>query len=184
MKYILIILLTTLSTPIFANNLCEENFLVINGLSKHFEESHIPKILPKILPHDWKGGFLLLCLVFILSSFLDNIAAAIIGGTIAHVVYRGKVHIGFLAAIIAAFWYLRNEELEREQESVKRDTEVVQQQVRLRMIESQEQLLRMAREISLKAVFTLPDALESGVSAQVSRIDRISNQRVDSAPQM
>lgn len=58
----------------------------------------------------------------------------------------------FLAAIIAAFWYLRNEELEREQESVKRDTEVVQQQVRLRMIESQEQLLRMAREISLKAV--------------------------------
>ena len=71
-------------------------------LSKHFEESHIPKILPKILPHDWKGGLFLLCLIFILSSFLDNIAAAIIGGTIAHVVYRGKVHIGFLAAIIAA----------------------------------------------------------------------------------
>jgi len=58
----------------------------------------------------------------------------------------------FLAAIIAAFWYLRNEELEREQESVKRDTEVVQQQIRLRMIESQEQLLRLAREISIKAV--------------------------------
>ena len=51
----------------------------------------------------------------------------------------------FLAAIIAAFWYLRNEELEREQESVKRDTEVVQQQIRLRLIENQEQLLRMAR---------------------------------------
>ncbi len=58
----------------------------------------------------------------------------------------------FLAAIIAAFWYLRNEEIEREQESVKRDTEVVQQQVRLRLVENQEQLLRMAREISLKAV--------------------------------
>jgi prolipoprotein diacylglyceryltransferase len=28
----------------------------------------------------------------------------------------------FLAAIVVAFWYLRNEELEREQESVKRDT--------------------------------------------------------------
>src|SRR5258708_24929087 len=27
----------------------------------------------------------------------------------------------FLAAIIVAFWYLRNEELEREQESVKRE---------------------------------------------------------------
>jgi len=58
----------------------------------------------------------------------------------------------FLAAIIVAFWYLRNEELEREQESVKRDTEVVQQQIRLRMIENQEQLLRLAREISIKAV--------------------------------
>src|SRR5690606_38172076 len=58
----------------------------------------------------------------------------------------------FLAAIIAAFWYLRNEEIEREQESVKRDTEVVQQQIRLRLIENQEQLLRMAREISLKTL--------------------------------
>jgi len=58
----------------------------------------------------------------------------------------------FLAAIIAAFWYLRNEEIEREQESVKRDTEVVQQQIRLRLIENQEQLLRLAREISVKAV--------------------------------
>lgn len=34
----------------------------------------------------------------------------------------------FLAAIITAFWYLRNEEFEREQESVKRDTEIAQQQ--------------------------------------------------------
>ncbi|WP_374318589.1 PAS domain S-box protein [Aquabacterium sp.] len=58
----------------------------------------------------------------------------------------------FLAAIIAAFWYLRNEELEREQESVKRDTEVVQQQIRLRMVESQEQLVRLGREVSIKAI--------------------------------
>ncbi len=58
----------------------------------------------------------------------------------------------FLAAIVVAFWYLRNEELEREQEAVKRDTEVVQQQIRLRLIENQEQLLRLAREISLRTV--------------------------------
>ncbi len=56
----------------------------------------------------------------------------------------------FLAAIIVAFWYLRNEEIEREQESVKRDTEVVQQQIRMRLVENQEQLLRLAREIALK----------------------------------
>ena len=30
----------------------------------------------------------------------------------------------FLAAIISAFWYLRNEEFEREQEAVKRDAEI------------------------------------------------------------
>ncbi len=34
--------------------------------------------------------------------FLDNIAAAMIGGSMAGVLYRKKVHIGFLAAIVAA----------------------------------------------------------------------------------
>ena len=71
-------------------------------LSKHFEESKIPAWLPKFLPDDWKGGFVLLVMIFVLSSFLDNIAAAMIGGTIAMTVFRGKVHIGYLAAIVAA----------------------------------------------------------------------------------
>ncbi|NBS57764.1 MAG: citrate transporter [Betaproteobacteria bacterium] len=71
-------------------------------LSNHFEESRIPAILPRFLPNDWKGGFVLLVMIFVLSSFLDNIAAAIIGGTIAGTVFRGKVHIGYLAAIVAA----------------------------------------------------------------------------------
>jgi hypothetical protein len=44
----------------------------------------------------------LLAIVFVLSSFLDNIAAAIIGGTVARYVFGGKVHIGYLAAIVAA----------------------------------------------------------------------------------
>lgn len=71
-------------------------------LAKHFEESGVPDALPKFLPNDWKGGLVLLFLIMILSSFLDNIAAAMIGGTIAMVVYKGKVHLGFLAAIVAA----------------------------------------------------------------------------------
>ena len=58
----------------------------------------------------------------------------------------------FLAAIISAFWYLRNEELEREQASVKRDTEIAQQQIRLRLIENQEQLVRIAREIVTRTI--------------------------------
>jgi Na+/H+ antiporter NhaD/arsenite permease-like protein len=71
-------------------------------LAKHFEESRVPETLPRFLPDDWKGAFVLLAMVFVLSSFLDNIAAAMIGGTIAGVVFRGKLHIGYLAAIIAA----------------------------------------------------------------------------------
>lgn len=71
-------------------------------LAKIFEESGIPEILPKYLPDDWKGPFVLLVMVFILSSFLDNIAAALIGGTVALVVFKGKVHIGYIAGIVAA----------------------------------------------------------------------------------
>jgi len=71
-------------------------------LSRHFEKSHVPAVLPKYLPHSWKGGFILLAMVWLLSSFLDNIAAALIGGAMAHQIFRGKVHIGFLAAIVAA----------------------------------------------------------------------------------
>ena len=71
-------------------------------LAKHFEESRLPALLPRFLPDDWKGGFAMLALVFVLSSFLDNIAAAMIGGTMAMVLFKGRLHVGFLAAIVAA----------------------------------------------------------------------------------
>ena len=71
-------------------------------LSRHFEKSHVPVILPKYLPDDWKGGFVLLVMVFVLSSFLDNIAAALIGGAMAHQLFNARVHVGYLAGIVAA----------------------------------------------------------------------------------
>jgi Na+/H+ antiporter NhaD/arsenite permease-like protein len=71
-------------------------------LAAHFHDSRAPEVLPRFLPDDWKGGFVLLLMVFVLSSFLDNIAAAVIGGTMASAVFRGKVHLGYLAAIVAA----------------------------------------------------------------------------------
>lgn len=71
-------------------------------LSRHFEKSHVPVVLPKYLPDDWKGAFVMLVMVFVLSSFLDNIAAALIGGAMAHQLFRAKVHVGYLAAIVAA----------------------------------------------------------------------------------
>ncbi|WP_426434027.1 citrate transporter [Bradyrhizobium genosp. P] len=80
-------------------------FLLLMGfalLSRHFEDSRIPDEMPALLPDDWKGGVLLLALIFVLSAFLDNIAAALIGGTVARHVFQGRVHIGYLAAIVAA----------------------------------------------------------------------------------
>ena len=71
-------------------------------LSRHFEESGVPTRLPDFLPDDWRGCFALLVIVFVLSSFLDNIAAALIGGAIAHTVFRGRVHVGYIAALVAA----------------------------------------------------------------------------------
>lgn len=79
-------------------------FCLLTGfalLARHFEKSHVPVILPKFLPDDWKGGFLMLVMVFFLSSFLDNIAAALIGGAMAHQLFKARVHIGYLAAIVA-----------------------------------------------------------------------------------
>lgn len=71
-------------------------------LAHHFSASRIPALLPRFLPAGWLGGFVLLVVIFVLSSFLDNIAAALIGGTIAATVFKGHLHIGYLAAIVAA----------------------------------------------------------------------------------
>jgi len=95
----------------FAGHLGHEWVILVNLLllllgfallANMFERSEVPAVLPQYLPDDWKGGFVLLLLVFVLSSFLDNIAAAMIGGAIAHTVFKGKVHIGYLAGIVAA----------------------------------------------------------------------------------
>ncbi len=69
----------------------------------------------------------------------------------------------FLAAIISAFWYLRNEEIERETESVKRDTEITQQQIGLRLIQNQEFVIRLARELVSREIGT--DALREQFTA-------------------
>jgi len=60
-------------------------------LARHFEDSHIPRILPRYLPAGWQGGLILLAIIFVLSSFLDNIAAALVGGTIAASLFKYRV---------------------------------------------------------------------------------------------
>jgi Na+/H+ antiporter NhaD/arsenite permease-like protein len=71
-------------------------------VARQFEESGIPSVLPRYLPDDWKGALALLAIVFVMSSFLDNIAAALIGGAMAHTLFRARVRVGYLAAIVAA----------------------------------------------------------------------------------
>ncbi len=71
-------------------------------LARHFEDSGAPEVLPRLLPEGWRGPFMLLLIVWMLSGFLDNIAAALIGATVAASVFKRKVHIGYLAALVAA----------------------------------------------------------------------------------
>jgi Na+/H+ antiporter NhaD/arsenite permease-like protein len=80
-------------------------FLLLLGfalLAKHFEESNAVGRIVRYVPDGRMGCFVLLGIIWILSSFLDNIAAAMIGGTLAIIIFRKKVHIGYIAAIVAA----------------------------------------------------------------------------------
>jgi PAS domain S-box-containing protein len=77
----------------------------------------------------------------------------------------------FLAAIVAAFGYLRLEEMEREQEALQRDVEYSQQQIRLRLLERQEQLMRVARDVSSKELD--PEEFMVQAEALISRFPEL-----------
>ncbi|MBL8408378.1 MAG: citrate transporter, partial [Candidatus Accumulibacter sp.] len=95
----------------FAGHMAHEWVLLVNLLcllvgfallARHFEDSGVPEVLPRLLPESWLGPFVLLAIIWLLSSFLDNIAAALIGGTVAASVFKRRLHVGYLAAIVAA----------------------------------------------------------------------------------
>jgi len=71
-------------------------------LANNFERSHVPQKLTEILPAGRAGAFVLLVLVALISTVLDNIAAAMIGGAAAITLFQRRVHIGYIAAIVAA----------------------------------------------------------------------------------
>ena len=71
-------------------------------LADHFERSEVPAQLLRLLPRGAGGCFVLLFLTWLLSGVLDNIAAAMIGATTAAAIFRRRVHLGYLAAIVAA----------------------------------------------------------------------------------
>jgi Na+/H+ antiporter NhaD/arsenite permease-like protein len=70
-------------------------------VADHFERSHLPERLPRLLPAGAPGCFGLLLLIWLLSGVLDNIAAALIGATAATQMFKGRVHLGYLTAIVA-----------------------------------------------------------------------------------
>ena len=71
-------------------------------LSNQFERSNLSDHLPNLLPDGLAGSVALLGIIFVLAAFLDNIAAAVLGGVMARHLYSGRVTVGFLAAIVAA----------------------------------------------------------------------------------
>lgn len=80
-------------------------FLLLIGfevLSNQFERSNVSDHLPNVLPDGFAGSVALLGVIFVLAAFLDNIAAAVLGGVMARHVYNGKVTVGFIAALVAA----------------------------------------------------------------------------------
>ncbi|HEY8591608.1 MAG TPA: hypothetical protein VIL42_01950 [Sphingomicrobium sp.] len=80
-------------------------FLLLIGfevLSNQFERSNISDHLPNLLPDRFAGSVALLGVIFVLAAFLDNIAAAVLGGVMARHLYKGRVTVGFIAALVAA----------------------------------------------------------------------------------
>jgi Na+/H+ antiporter NhaD/arsenite permease-like protein len=80
-------------------------FLLLIGfevLSNQFERSNVSDHLPNLLPEGFAGSVALLGLIFVLAAFLDNIAAAVLGGVMARHLYKGRVTVGFIAALVAA----------------------------------------------------------------------------------
>jgi Na+/H+ antiporter NhaD/arsenite permease-like protein len=80
-------------------------FLLLVGfelLSNQFERSNISDHLPNLLPDGYSGSVALLAVIFVLAAFLDNIAAAVLGGVMARHLYRGRVTVAFIAALVAA----------------------------------------------------------------------------------
>jgi Na+/H+ antiporter NhaD/arsenite permease-like protein len=80
-------------------------FLLLIGfevLSNQFERSNLSDHLPSLLPDGYAGSVALLGVIFVLAAFLDNIAAAVLGGVMARHLYKGRVTIGFVAALVAA----------------------------------------------------------------------------------
>lgn len=77
----------------------------------------------------------------------------------------------FLSAIVVAITYLRFEELKRDQEAVTRDVEYAQQRLRLRLLERQEQLMRLAREVGNKEIEK--DEFEFQVESLISQFPEL-----------
>jgi Na+/H+ antiporter NhaD/arsenite permease-like protein len=80
-------------------------FLLLVGfevLSNQFERSNISDHLPNLLPDGFAGSVALLGIIFVLAAFIDKIAAAVLGGVMARHLYKGRVTVAFIAALVAA----------------------------------------------------------------------------------
>ena len=70
--------------------------------------------------------------------------------------------IFFFIAVAAAFGYLRYEEILREEETVRRDVEYVQERMRVRLLERQEQIMRLSRDLATQDIQEVDFIREAG----------------------
>ena len=75
----------------------------------------------------------------------------------------------FMVAITSVFWYLKYEEIDREQEIVRRDVEYAQQRVRLRLLDKQEELMRLSKDLTFQRLGT-----KSFISIAQKIVDKIN----------
>jgi PAS domain S-box-containing protein len=81
----------------------------------------------------------------------------------------------FFIAVAFAFGYLRYEEILREEETVRRDVEYVQERLRVRLLERQEQIMRLSRDLASQDIQEVDFIKEAGaVLNQYPEISSIS----------
>lgn len=87
----------------------------------------------------------------------------------------------FFIAVAAAFSYLRYEEILREEETVRRDVEYVQERLRVRLLERQEQIMRLSRDLASQDIQEVDFIKEAGAMLnqypEISSISWLDNKK-------
>ena len=71
-----------------------------------FERSHAPAMLPRFLPNDWKGGFVLLLLVFVLATKLMMSGVRLSASVLGLLTAIQLPHVVIFACGLGTYWLI------------------------------------------------------------------------------